>query len=99
MTKKILYGTAVSAIAAIAAFNTVKNSGTNFLRDAKFANVEALASTENGDGIPGSVCYFNTGAGGTYTDFIPCEGSVGTIYPCKDRTYDFYGTSTWACTK
>lgn len=62
------------------------------------ANVEALAQDEGGDGgVPGSACYFNGGPENPYVDLIPCEGSVGTIYKCKERVYDYYTSSYWAC--
>jgi hypothetical protein len=43
MSKKILYGIAVLAIAAVAAWNVNLNSQGNDLSDISLANVEALA--------------------------------------------------------
>jgi anti-sigma regulatory factor (Ser/Thr protein kinase) len=43
MNKKILYGIAVLAIAAVAAWNVNLNSQNNDLSDISLANVEALA--------------------------------------------------------
>jgi hypothetical protein len=43
MNKKILYGIAVLAIAAVAAWNVNFNSQRNDLSDISLANIEALA--------------------------------------------------------
>ena len=55
MKKKLLYGFAVLAIAAAAAFNMSVNSNSG-LSDISLANVEALARSEGGNDLCDNAC-------------------------------------------
>jgi hypothetical protein len=86
MNKKILYGIAVLAIAAVAAWNVNLNSQSSDLSDISLANVEALADGEC-TAKAGDPCYK-----GSYNSALPLAVSCGT--PC---TMDHKGGTTDKC--
>ena len=81
MLKKILFGIAFIAIAAIAAINIEISSKKNFLVDLKNANKEALASTEGGLDF-GTICDNSVQYGPFYDAFygITCEKCEMNLY-------------------
>ena len=76
MSKKILYGVAVFAMAAMAAWNVNYSSQTKGMSDVSLANVEALARSEEGyDG--------DCSKSGGKCDIKMPDGKVLVLYNCQ----------------
>jgi hypothetical protein len=86
--KKILGGTALLAIAAVAAWNMNLNSQGNDLSDVSLANVEALAQESGGNSCSASAnCYYGSQIEGSVSctgtstctsghEYVKCDGNT-----------------------
>lgn len=94
MNKNVLKVAFVAAIAMIGGINVFNAQKPIDLSDVAMANVEALAQSED---IEGLLCYYY----GTenYEDRIPCSAKYPNIGPCGERERAFFSDNKAQCAK